>query len=473
MERATPPLLIPVHSGTWFIELQRVARACRSSRRYDPVLLFTVDYPHRARDVAACVTEGIACLDEYGAAMDGSGGPSARSSRQVRARAAWRRFWAPLARLAPLRILDSVLEIGRRLRFARRAIEAVEPALLVLAGDNVGYDTACFIRAARDAGLHTVLVPSTMSNGLEEAEVYSKSPRHLVRGGLNSLAAALHPRWARRHKGVTVLRVPGERVLALEWYSLAPPHPWSFNSGFAEAIAVESPAMRRYYLDGGLPADPLVDTGSLANDELALALKDRDSRRGALCQELGLSPARPILLCALPPDFLYLDGGRPECDFRRYDDLVASWMSAIASVEGFNRVVCLHPSMAVSNWRQLEDRYGVRIATQPTVALIPLSDLYVASVSSTIRWAIACAVPVVNYDVYRYRYTDFRDVPGVLSVEEHGAFRDALRRFDTEPGFREAMRARIGQASEDWGRLDGGAALRLLDLFDRLAVRSR
>ncbi len=36
------------------------------------------------------------------------------------------------------------------------------------------------------------------------------------------------------------------------------------------------------------------------------------------------------------------------------------------------------------------------------LSLVPLCSLYVASVSATIRWAIACGKPVVNYDVYRF-----------------------------------------------------------------------
>ena len=62
----------------------------------------------------------------------------------------------------------------------------------------------------------------------------------------------------------------------------------------------------------------------------------------------------------------------------------------------------------------------MRIAARKTSELVPLCDLYVASVSSTIRWAIACGKPVVNYDVYRYRYTDFISLDGVLIIDSPG-----------------------------------------------------
>jgi hypothetical protein len=279
----TARVLIPVHSGTWFIELQRVARLCRRSERYDPVLLFLAPYPHRERDIQTCRAEGITCLDE-------PAGPQPR-----------RWGWAALR------------ELKERIAYAAAIIASVRPGLLVLAGDNPGYDTACFIRAAHDAGLRVVLVPSTMSNGLEEAEVYSKNPRYLVQGAPNRLAAALFPKWGREHNGKRVLRVPGDRALAIELLGLSPPRPWIFNSGFADAIATESDAMRDYYLENGIPPAQLVDCGSLANDTLHEALAQRAERRA----ELGLAGDKPILLSALPPDFLYLDGGRPECDFAR------------------------------------------------------------------------------------------------------------------------------------------------------------
>ena len=75
------------------------------------------------------------------------------------------------------------------------------------------------------------------------------------------------------------------------------------------------------------------------------------------------------------------------------------------------------------------ERGNVRIGSWKTAEMVPASDIYVASISSTIRWAITCGKPVVNYDVYRYRYTDFLAVPGVLATEEQAEFRAVLQRL--------------------------------------------
>jgi hypothetical protein len=212
----------------------------------------------------------------------------------------------------------------------------------------------------------------------------------------------------------------------------------------------------------------MILTGSPSDDVMSRNLADAPRARDDLYTELSLPPGRPMLLTALPPDFLYLPGGRPECDFQRYDDLVEHWIAALADQGQFNVVVALHPSVKIDSMRHIE-RPNVRIAEQKTAELVPLCDVYVASISSTIRWVIACGKPVINYDVYRYRYTDFLGVPGVLTIEDEVEFRTLIHRFACDAEFLAEIRRReIAQASR-WGRLDGGSCDRILGLLTRVA----
>ncbi len=135
-----------------------------------------------------------------------------------------------------------------------------------------------------------------------------------------------------------------------------------------------------------------------------------------------------------------------------------------------NRIVALHPSVDVESMRWIE-RDGIRISTWKTADMVPLCDVYVASISSTIRWAIGCGKPVVNYDVYRYRYSDFLGVPGVLAMEEQQEFRDALQRLATDEGYRRqlAEAQQIGVAP-DWAMLDGRVGDRMLEVVARLSI---
>jgi hypothetical protein len=338
---------------------------------------------------------------------------------------------------------------------------------MVLAGDMVGYDSADFIRAAKARNVPVVLTPSTMSNGIEQAEVYYHDPAYHLRSLPNILASWLFPRWVRKHRGKRLLRRPAGDVFAMEKLGIAPPFPWTFNSGFADGICVESDAMMKYYLEGGLPPSQLHATGSLANDVLADGMSHAPARRIQLLRQLGLPADRPIILVALPPDFLYVNGGRPECDFTTYAGLVDFWMGLLRNVKNHNVILTLHPSVARESALHLETE-TIKIANAPTASLIPLCDIFFASVSSTIRWAIACGKPVLNYDVYRYRYTDYVDVPGVVIVEDKDEIADVLLRLTSDSALLDEVTKKQRAWARHWGLLDGEVGTRMLALFDQL-----
>ena len=134
-------------------------------------------------------------------------------------------------------------------------------------------------------------------------------------------------------------------------------------------------------------------------------------------------------------------------------------------------MIALHPSVPPADAVKYE-RYGARVAPLNTAELVPLCDIFVASISSTIRWAIACSKPVVNYDVYRYRYTDFIGIEGVLTMEEQQEFVSTLHRLFSDPPYADDIRQKQAAIAACWGRLDGQSGRRLVDLVRRLLPRA-
>ncbi len=134
-----------------------------------------------------------------------------------------------------------------------------------------------------------VIVSSTMDNGQSQAEAYSPDPKHSLRPLMNRFAGWLYPHWVRDWRGKKLIRMPWGRVLAMEWLGLAPPLPWVAGSGAADAIAVESEEMVRFYTDAGLPRQQLVNTGSLTDDILAAAAQDAPRPQGCPVQRTGFT----------------------------------------------------------------------------------------------------------------------------------------------------------------------------------------
>jgi hypothetical protein len=479
-------VLLAVYLDSHFHELIRVGRLLRESGRYRPALMLARDYPARARDLATARRESIEVVDARGEPIneDAKAGPAdtgspARvpSARRVRlaVRRVSPRLEAALHGLAvhlveenlvtalPLR----VAEARRSLRQARALIARLRPDLVVLAEDTVEYGTAALIRAAHEQGAPSVIVPFTVSTTEEPAETYATAARFQVRGLGNRLLARALPRWAHAHRGRRLVRQPAPRAFALELLGLAPPRPWTVHSGFADRIAVESARMLDVYRAEGVPEHKAALTGALSDDVLAAARAQAAPRRAALLAELGLDPARPLVLCALPPDQM---GSRAEvCEYASYADLVAAWTAALAESGDWNVLVAAHPRVRAGE-AGVPAHPRLKLVARDTAELVPLADVFVASASATIRWAIACGIPVVNYDVYRYAYADYRECRGVLAVETGDGFARVLKSLASDPSTRAEATAAQAADAERWGRLDGRSGARMLALFDAMTT---
>lgn len=457
-------VLLVVHINTFFTELGQLAKLLLTDSTCRPELML-YPYSSATRDAKHFRKLGVPCVNQFGEDfLDNARAPPYLAHF---ARTAFRRFHSLVRRFSPYDFLYELVSLAWRRRQIERILRHRTIDSVALGGDMVGYDTAAFIDACRRSGIKVGIVPSTMSNGLEQAEVYFDDPRHGMTSRFNRYVAKRYPKWLYVHKGRELLRERGARALAMEWLGLAPPLPWIFNSGYADAVTVESRAMQDYYVAAGLPVERLVVTGSPSDDAIASASSECGTRKRELCMRLGLIAERPMLLTALPPDFLYVKGGRPQCDFKNYPDLVRFWVDSVGATPGFNKIICLHPSVDPESMRFLETP-EMRIATDRTAELVPLCDIYVAAVSSTIRWAIACGKPVINYDVYRYRYTDYLGLKGVLTIEEQDQFLDLLRRMATDSAFRNEIAELQKADAPQWGNLDGKAGQRIVGLFHEL-----
>jgi glycosyltransferase involved in cell wall biosynthesis len=529
-------VLLLVHCAAHFRELFRVARVLKESSDYEPLLLFHDTYPTTSDDEAACAARQIATYRKVGNQVipspiptrSGKGNsdqavpkspaveqpaernvadslhesaPHSRSEcstdpmptgslckRLLRNILPWSlrhhmRMGARTCLRGAYRVAQRFqlhennvfgwwLRCRRQLQLARRTIEELRVDLLLLAEDNVEYGTGAFLRACRERGVPSVIVPYALAGPEEPAEVYWDQSPHRLHTLSNCFLAWMYPHWVHEHRGRKLVRLPARRALPIEWLKIGQPLPWVMNGSHADVLAVESQFMFNYYQRYGVPAEKMVITGALSDDTLKSHQDEAERTRQELCRELRLDPSKPILLCALPP--VHSGSCRWGDDFAGYKEMLACWVDALERTVGWNLVLSLHPSMSYEHWKHLERRRGdrgPRIARRDTAQLVPLCSLYVASISSTIRWAIACGKPVLNYDVYRFGFTDFSSAPGVVTVEEKADFLKALLRFTSDKAYLEEIRARQRSCMHDWGTLDGQSARRLLDLFDQLQER--
>jgi hypothetical protein len=242
------------------------------------------------------------------------------------------------------------------------------------------------------------------------------------------------------------------------------------NRGYANRIAIENEVLLDYYRRAGIPTSKMEVVGSVHDDLLAGFLADRENARAALGRELSIDLDRPLWVIGGCPN--QLGGSAPGFDFARIEGMVEHIVRCLEPMaDRVTIVVRPHP-----NYLHLADlfgEHGISSTTIETARLIALADGYIAFASATIRWAIACGVPTVNYDVFHYDYDDFDDVPGVLPAASPEEFRLAVARLDPAGPEREILQARIDEEKGNWATLDGRSLDRIEALIESLCRLDR
>ena len=470
-------ILLVIQTNTYFTGLLPLGRMLKQSNQYEPIFLFCGNYPTIQNDIETCrtdglslrLTKGVSSLFDSASAID-----RPKTLQKSSLMLLWENFfinlWNAFKRIASqaLRLASKSLSVyfslKREISIYRQLLRNEHISLMVMAADNRS-NQAVIVKSAHQENIPVVVLPQYMASSLEWLEYIQENPDYSCDKWRNKIAGWLYPRWTIAYKEKRLIALPSEQVLAREWLGIAPPLPWVLHSGFADAIALESEAVREFGVSLGLPPEKLFVTGSVVHDVMAEAMSKAHERGAELIKELDLESDRPILLSALPPDMI---GGRLECDFKEYSALVDFWCRSLASVPNYNVAIVLHPSVRYEAMKYIED-WGVKITRKPIAAVIPLCRIFVASISATIQSAIACGVPVINYDVYRYRYVDYNDVAGVIKVEEKANFLEALQKLTSDPDYYSRVASLQAKQASKWGVIDGKASDRLLKLFETLS----
>ncbi|EFL50800.1 hypothetical protein DesfrDRAFT_2376 [Solidesulfovibrio fructosivorans JJ]] len=476
-------LLVVSHMATFFADQLPYIQLCIKSGGWTPVVQFAVPEQYVLPQIAICHDLGIDVYDTYGARILPIPVRQENVSSQSSAAKCFRTLACSVQnkmRQLYARICSFLPSSGRvanplpkwralRLRkcVTKCFLAMLEPDVVLLGGDIVGHDTSAVIDECKKAGVPVMVLTHCLCKGQEPARVLRHIPAHSLDYFANRCLVWLFPEWKYTIDGVPLTRLPASEALLMKWLRLAPPKPWVLNSGFADAVLMEGEAMRDYYVHAGLEPSALQLVGSPTHD----ILHDRIKRRPQLLQELlhkyALPEEKPLLVTALPPDTHYMLPPNACVAHETYAELISAWFQVMKRLTGWNVLVCVHPSVSPDVYKQYENE-SLKIFKGNTFEVVPLCSLYVASISSTIRWAIMSGIPVLNYDVYGLDYDDYIGLDGVITVQSRNAFEDSLARLTNDSAYRCNIAEAQRKEAPRWATLDGLAHKRVLQLFDAL-----
>jgi glycosyltransferase involved in cell wall biosynthesis len=352
-------------------------------------------------------------------------------------------------------------------RESRSFLRSAAPDLLVLFEEAAEGPTRFMVAAANRCGIPFIVVPQTIPNPKEAAASYADLASHSGSRPLARVIRRFLPQWYFTYKNHLILRLPLGVIFTQYLLRIRQRQPWILNSGKAKKILIECDAFHQLYDRLGFSADQLVVTGHPVDDDLFAASRERYQRRQALERELGFMPNRPLVVVGFPPN-QFVRIAAEHRGLRDYDTLCRAWRDGLDILRSrMNVVIRPHPRLLDCDLKILTDS-GFMIGWRPTENLIPLADLYVASISATIRWALALGTPVVNYDCYRLDFEDYDTAAGIRVVRSLQQFKALLTGLVSDPKLLEEMKHDAERDRHRWGAIDGAFCDRFSGILSEL-----
>lgn len=368
------------------------------------------------------------------------------------------------------RIFFGIWNTQLQLECLSRFFEGYQPDLIVLPEQNCGYGHEVLIAWSRQSGVPILVLPYTMAGRQEWAASFSERAGCQVRGALRRLLAKAFPEWVYDYKGSRLI-LPLQWMFSCEYLGCPPAIPWVTNSGPDVVVAADNVFVLEFYQREGVDTSDWAVVGSLAEDRLHRAMQERIAIRERIASRLGLDPRLPLILIGLPPD--QFDMGLAEgVEFADYRSLAEFIVRATTEVAGKNYhvLVNLHPRIRRDDVAYIEAG-SARIVDGPIEEILPAAHIYISVASATIRWAVACEVPVINYDAYRYDYRDYHGLEGVVDVKTQEQFKQKVAAVVRDEVYRERLLRAQAADSERLFRIDGKAEERIASLMAELCDR--
>jgi hypothetical protein len=468
-------LLLPLQSAA-LREMLILARALREDGRYRPVLVLREERKYAGAPVDLGEIEYVRWTDRGTHLTPGGawGAPAGRAAGPSASAAPPRRSWkSRLRRLLSRVFADglpvALIEYAALTRLLRREISraeeicaALDPVAVLLSGDRNIFLEPSLMRAARDRGLLTVVVPFAYSGADDVAYMRRDQPLNRVDAGpQRALKRWIARRWPRQvynsPYGAFLFFTPAV-TLALARLGLLPPNPWAMGGGLSDRLAVSGEDDRDWAVRMGVVPEKIVVTGEASHDLLHAAGKRRPALRARLAAERGIPADQPLIVCAVPQ---LAEHGIMTWD-RHWEEIRFLAKAQVAS--GAAVLLSLHPKSDPAAYRFLEEETGARLLDEPLRDVLAAADVFVGTYSSTVRWAVLLAIPTVVVDFYGFDYDIYDHFPGVVKVTDKTALEPVLRRLVQSPDDARALREGQRRAAGRVAPFDGRACHRLIDL---------
>lgn len=348
-----------------------------------------------------------------------------------------------------------LLKICLKRYFLRKQFSAERPDALIVFEDRFIDPEAIWLAEFSRMRISAILVRyASSSAGSDAWSRRGRSSHSLDRGILSG--------WRRKFGSLYPNHVWNDGTGPQLFYSLwdsyalaiagmAGTRPWAVGGGTVVTTCVQGAADQAEAVRLTGLCERFAVTGQPSWDRLYMAMKQpRSARR------------RTRVVCAWPQWAEHTQLPWPE----HMDRL--GRLAATLGASGAEVILCLHPKAHRSLYSALAQRHDLVISDRPLSQELPLADLFVASWSSTLRWAAMLGVASVNLDWAGQNYDLFEGLKSLPTSAAPEDLAPLLAELLDRPEKRVSLGQELREESAVYGIIDGQACARIQRLLEQV-----
>ncbi len=346
--------------------------------------------------------------------------------------------------LAYLNLVETIKAYKLKLNQVSDFLKTNNITSVVTAEDNFGISTF-FIAAANKLKIPTFVFPVMIANK-EELTFSFSNKNYKVQKKMHKIFFKLFTNWCITNKGTQYFVVNAPQIIAQKLLKIAPKNIFIGVGGNAITKVFESQFMLEYYIKSGFTKtkDTFV-LGSLKLDKLS-----NNFTRNLNIENIDIT--KKIILCALPPDCY------PNKFYKSLNHIITHWLNLFCSQTSHQIIISLHPRTKLQDVEIIK-QYPVIITNHGIENYIPYCDVFIANLSATIRYALACNKKILNFDFINVNYSEYKNITQVKTVFNTTDFETSFNQIILQDDYEK-------NESNYFGVLDGKSYERILTILN-------
>jgi hypothetical protein len=244
---------------------------------------------------------------------------------------------------------------------------------------------------------------------------------------------------------------------------------------YTDRIACWGPKSRDQYIDGGIPPEKIIVTGTPTND--LFIKKRKEFNRLRICEELGIDPEKKVVVLATIPIVA--------CGGKEYNMIIPTFCRIINEIPGLQLVIRPHPETRDENYLKhlLEEKGYVGIINRNVdiLKLLYIADLFITTPSTTVVEAALFNTQIMlvhTKELFDREFSEER-IAFILKIsgdpgENSGSLKEGIKSLLFDEKIKEKfIRQRDEYVYDYMYKVDGEVSTRIANLIYSLIQESK